>query len=136
MSEEKKEPTGEEILEQSRKNREEINKRFDVLMEKMEEEGYNKQGYGTEDEVNMPGVLFADFLNIISQTKRVMELTDKSLEQIIRQSEMTQNNIAELTLDLMEQHVQNVEDGNTSSMEELDKADAEKKIKPVKKKKK
>lgn len=137
MSEKKtQEATGAELLERSRKEREEMNARFDALMQKMEEGNYGNQGYSRESEITMPGALFADFLNITSQVKGVLESMDKGLEQMIRTSELTQNNMAKLTIRLMEQHIQNVEDGNTSSQEALDQEDSEKKIKPIDKKKK
>lgn len=135
MSEKKtQEATAKELLEKSRKEREEMNTRFDMLISKMEEGNYGNQGYGQGSSITMPGALFADFLNITSQVKGVMESMDKGLEQMIRTSEITQNNMAKLTIRLMEQHIQNVEDGNTLSQEELDQEDSKEKIKPVDKK--
>ena len=82
----------------------------------------------------MKGELFATFLNTLTYTKNTLENIDKTLEATIRSSELLQNNFAKMTIQLMEQHIKNIEDGNTSTMDELDAQDSEKKIKEVKKK--
>jgi hypothetical protein len=134
MSEEKVD--AKKLLEESRKEREAVNKVFDELLVKLSEEGYSNRGYSSESSITMKGELFATFLNTLTYTKNTLENIDKTLEATIRSSELLQNNFAKMTIQLMEQHIKNIEDGNTSTMDELDAQDSEKKIKEVKKKKK
>jgi hypothetical protein len=132
MSEEK--VNAKQLLEQSRKEREAVNKVFDELLVKLSDEGYANRGYSSDSVITMKGELFATFLNTLTYTKNTLENIDKTLEATIRSSELLQNNFAKMTIQLMEQHVKNIEDGNTSTMDELDAQDSEKKIKEVKKK--
>ena len=132
MSEEK--VNAKQLLEESRKEREAVNKVFDELLVKLSEEGYTNRGYSADSVITMRGELFATFLNTLTYTKNTLENIDKTLEATIRSSELLQNNFAKMTIQLMEQHVKNIEDGNTSTMDELDAQDSEKKIKEVKKK--
>jgi hypothetical protein len=132
MSEEKVDAR--QLLEESRKEREAVNKVFDELLVKLSEEGYSNRGYSSDSEITMKGELFATFLNTLTYTKNTLENIDKTLEATIRSSELLQNNFAKMTIQLMEQHIKNIEDGNTSTMDELDAQDSEKKIKEVKKK--
>lgn len=134
MSEEKVD--AKKLLEESRKEREAVNKVFDELLVKLSEEGYSNRGYSSESSITMKGELFATFLNTLTYTKNTLENIDKTLEATIRSSELLQNNFAKMTIQLMEQHIKNIEDGNTSTMDELDVQDSEKKIKEVKKNKK
>lgn len=134
MSEEKVD--AKKLVEESRKEREAVNKVFDELLVKLSEEGYSNRGYSSESSITMKGELFATFLNTLTYTKNTLENIDKTLEATIRSSELLQNNFAKMTIQLMEQHIKNIEDGNTSTMDELDAQDSEKKIKEVKKKKK
>jgi|31_taG_2_1085359.scaffolds.fasta_scaffold01887_3 hypothetical protein len=134
MSEEKVD--AKKLLEESRKEREAVNKVFDELLVKLSEEGYSNRGYSSESSITMKGELFATFLNTLTYTKNTLENIDKTLEATIRSSELLQNNFAKMTIQLMEQHIKNIEDGNTSTMDELDAQDSEKKIKEVKKNKK
>jgi len=132
MSEEKLDVR--KLLEGSRKEREAVNKVFDELLVKLSDEGYANRGYSSDSVITMKGELFATFLNTLTYTKNTLENIDKTLEATIRSSELLQNNFAKMTIQLMEQHVKNIEDGNTSTMDELDAQDSEKKIKEVKKK--
>jgi len=132
MSEEK--VNAKQLLEESRKEREAVNKVFDELLVKLSEEGYTNRGYSDDSVITMKGELFATFLNTLTYTKNTLENIDKTLEATIRSSELLQNNFAKMTIQLMEQHIKNIEDGNTSTMDELDAQDSEKKIKEVKKK--
>jgi hypothetical protein len=132
MSEEKVDAR--QLLEESRKEREAVNKVFDELLVKLSEEGYSNRGYSSDSEITMKGEFFATFLNTLTYTKNTLENIDKTLEATIRSSELLQNNFAKMTIQLMEQHIKNIEDGNTSTMDELDAQDSEKKIKEVKKK--
>ena len=132
MSEEK--VNAKQLLEQSRKEREAVNKVFDELLVKLSDEGYANRGYSSDSVITMKGELFATFLNTLTYTKNTLENIDKTLEATIRSSELLQNNFAKMTIQLMEQHVKNIEDGNTSTMDELDAQDSEKKIKEVKRK--
>ena len=66
MSEEKVD--AKKLLEESRKEREAVNKVFDELLVKLSEEGYSNRGYSSESSITMKGELFATFLNTLTYT--------------------------------------------------------------------
>lgn len=116
-----------------------MNSRFDELIAQMEELGASNHGYSKDSTITIPGTLFSTFLNVVSHIKQTLDGLDKTLEineNVLAQARhaigVLHNNTATMTLELMQQHVENIKAGSTTSQEVLDVEDAEQKIQEVK----
>ena len=80
---------------------------------------------GKTSNVTIPGTLFAEFLNTVTQVKSVLENVSKAAEVISRSSDVLQNETAKMTIRLMQAHVNNIDSGWSSTNAQLDAEDAE-----------
>jgi rubrerythrin len=114
-----------EVLERLASDRKLFNDQFDALMSKLNEETYKGRGYSKTSNVTIPGTLFAEFLNTVTQVKSVLENVSKAAEVISRSSDVLQNETAKMTIRLMQAHVNNIDSGWSSTNAQLDAEDAE-----------
>lgn len=125
-------------INQYRKMSEEVKdpaERLDMLVKQLEENGYNKQGYRDGTSVTLEGELFQKFVMHNANVNRVLDTYEQHFDNLMDVSKglaiLTKNaldEIAKMSILLMEQHIKNVEAGITVSHEVLDLDDAEKSI--------
>ena len=124
-----------EALEQAKVQREELDKRFDTLLEKLETVGGLNQSYSKDSVVEIPGPLFASFINFVSMNKRTLEQVTETMEAVTKHvanaMDIALIDSQQMTVAIMEEHIKLVEAGKTSSPEELDKEDAEVKVQKI-----
>ena len=109
-----------------------FNEQFDALMAKLQETKYQNQGYEVGSRVNISGELFGDFLNFVASTKSMLESIEKANRVIEQTSTFVLEEGSKMTIRLMEAHVTNIEEGNTTTFDKLDEKDAEVKIQEIK----
>lgn len=126
----------EKALAEAKKQSEELNKRFDELLDKLEKVGGLNQSYSKDSVVEVPGPLFASFINFVSMNKKTLEQVTQTMEAVTKHVsdaiEIALIDSQQMTVAVMEQHIKLVEQGKTSSPEEMDKEDAEHKVQKIK----
>lgn len=108
---------------------EELQKKYDEVLEEMNEKGYGTMSYTKEDTVTIPGTLFGNFVNYVADQRKFNEQVQNSLGILINSMELRLNDTDEFALMLMKQHIANCEAGNASTKEEVDKEGSKEKIK-------
>lgn len=116
------EPTGKELLDQVQAAKNASDKRFEELQQKLQDLG--PHGYSKDSIVNIPGTLYADFINTVGHVKGTLE----QMENVIG---FLMDYTARMTVNLMEQHVVHIESNQATPHTELDKEDAEQRIQEV-----
>lgn len=111
----------------------EVKDEFTILMEKLEQGDYMKQGYTADSQITISGELFQNFVNINAMNQKVMAGYKETLTLVNESMGQLLDSQYNLTINLMQQHIRNVDSGLTISNRELDKLDAKQKIKPIKK---
>lgn len=119
----------EAALEAAKKQREELDKRFDILLEQLETVGGLNQSYSKDSVVEIPGPLFASFINFVAMNKRTLEQVTHTMEQVTSHVKDAMDialiDSQQMTVAVMEQHINLVKQGKTVSPEVLDAEDAE-----------
>lgn len=108
-----------------------LNKRYDELFDELDAGGYFKQGYSDESVVQIPGKLFGSFVNFVQSQMQTLYAIGSTINILQNTNQALITNVSNMTISLMEQHKANVDIGATTSMEELDKEDAKKRVKEV-----
>jgi len=116
-----------DVAVQRLKYEEELNNLFDEL----EKGGYYKRTYGKGSRVEMDGTLFGSLINFINDHKRSLYTIQQMLNLLATTSDAMLTDNASVTIELMKVHKENVDAGNSISMEDMDKEDAKEKIKVV-----
>lgn len=128
-----KEKSQEEIIQERMKKAksesEELQKKYQEVLDEMTEKGYDTLSYTKDDMVTIPGTLFGNFVNYVAEQRKFNEQVQNSLGILINSMEMRLNDTDEFTLMLMKQHIANCEAGNASTKEEVDKEGSKTKIK-------
>lgn len=121
-----------EAMENEAKKMEEM---YDNLFEEMEKGGYFDQTYSKDSKVEIPGSLFNSFIwfvndksKHINSMRNVIKVIDDTLAGL-------SNNINHMTMNLMEQHKNNVDAGATISVKDQKVEDAKEEIVEVKEEK-
>lgn len=128
-----KEKSQEEIIQERMKKTklesEELQKKYQEVLDEMTEKGYDTLSYTKDDKVTIPGTLFGNSVNYVAEQRKFNEQVQNSLGILINSMEMRLNDTDEFTLMLMKQHIANCEAGNASTKEAVDKEGAKEKIK-------
>lgn len=114
------------------KKKKEIDKEYKKLLKEIQKKGYDKMSYGKDSVVPMPGPLFAKFISYMNNHKRVLENIEYSLGIILNTIDASFTANDEFVLELIKKHKDNCDKGLTISDKEMDKEDAEIKIKEKK----
>jgi|TARA_R110000772_G_scaffold47429_9_gene108467 hypothetical protein len=102
----------------------EIGARYDELFEQLDKGDYFKQAYAPGSTVVIPGKLFSSFVNFVNAEMQTMHSMQSTLQILMNTGDAIINNVSSMTISLMEQHKENVDNGITVSGAELDKLDA------------
>lgn len=121
-----------DFVERLEAETQEVGDRLDALWAKMSEGNYMNQGYAADSKVEISGELFQSFINHVASSKKVVDSIKQAFDLITKSIDATILDQSKMTVHLMEQHIVNVDAGNTVSNEVLDKADAKVKIQEVK----
>lgn len=122
---------GQEVANDVTAQREKYEKELNELFDELEKGGYYKRTYGEGSKVEMDGTLFASLINFINDHKRSLYTIQQMLNLLATTSEAMLTDNASVTIEFMKVHKENVDAGNSISMEDMDKADAKEKIKVV-----
>lgn len=124
LKENSQKPTQEEVKKNLKFQRREFDKRYKKLLIRLTALGSEKHVYTADSKVEIPGSLFADFINTLAYSKQYME----RVKGVLNMAETTIDGLldqnAQITLDLMEAHVKNIESGITEKRE-ADKPETE-----------
>lgn len=117
------------ILVQRLKAEEELDKFY----EELESGNYFTQSYGKDSVVEIPGVLFATYVNYVRAQRQTMNTIENMLQTLTSVKDAMLVDASYMTIELMKTHKKNVDDGKTMSIEAQDVEDAKEEIKEVKK---
>lgn len=133
--------TMEELNAKRQAETEAIMEEYDQLFDDLDKGGYFKHGYAPGEKIEMDGTLFNQFVNFVNKSMQVHYSVGESLNILQNTNEAMITRLSAMTIQLMKQHKENVDNGSTKTHEELDKIDAkvnvsEAEAKPRKKTKK
>lgn len=106
-------------------------KELDELYDQLEEGNYFNQTYAEGSKVEMDGPMLASLVNFINDHKRTLYSMQQIMNVALTTIDAMLADNAAVTIELMKIHKNNVDAGNSVSMEEMDKIDAKEKIKEV-----
>lgn len=109
----------------TKKKEQAAKKKFAALEKKMQNPKYSNQAYKNDAEVVISGELFADFVNTRGNTENTLLQVKRHLESAVRVIDHLLAENDALTLRLMEQHVKNVDNGSTYTVEQPVQAEQE-----------
>jgi hypothetical protein len=112
-----KKPTQEEVKKNLKLQRREFDKRYKKLLARLTALESEKHVYTKDSKVEISGSLFADFINTIAYSKQYLERVKGVLSMAETTIEGLLDQNAQLTLDLMDAHVNNIESGITEKRE-------------------
>ena len=100
-----------------------MEEKFKQLEEITSQEKYLYQKYKADTDITIKGVLFADFVNTQANTQDLLAQVYRNLKASLDVIESLMSASDLMTLNLMEQHVKNVDNGATETVpqEELTK---------------
>lgn len=124
MAEEKAQLSEEEMKILMEKEAKEMEQRYDNLFKELEEGGYFDQTYSKDSRVDIPGSLFNSFIWFVNEQSKHMNSVRQVLGVIDNTLSGLSNNVNEMTMRLMEQHKNNVDNGATISLDEQREEDA------------
>lgn len=98
------------------KKMEELDKRYEALIAKSKEAKYEQQVYPDDSSVEIKGLTFAEILNNMTINRQIMFKIAEVAEMITDMAGSVIAQQAELSLDLMEKHLDNVDNGITEKV--------------------
>ncbi len=113
----KKKETNKVLVEGLAKERIVINSEYDKLVETLQDPKYSQQRY-TEKPVTIPGDLFARFVNVVGNTKDSLNALEDMLNSANNTINILQNELAKVTLEVGRAHIENVNAGYTTTVED------------------
>lgn len=93
--------------------KEALDKDFEILDERMKDEKYKDQGYKKGTTIEIDSVLFSEFINAMAHTKGTLVQIQQNLAIAYSTIDMLMDVNAELTIKMMNQHLDNVDKGVT-----------------------
>jgi hypothetical protein len=124
MAEEKRQLTEEEMKESMANEAKKMEERYDQLFKELEDGGYFDQTYAKDSKVEIPGSLFNSFIWFVNEQSKHMNSVRQVLGVIDSTLNGLSNNVNAMTMRLMEQHKENVDSGNTISLDQQKEEDA------------
>lgn len=132
----------EKVIEDQKENAEKATKQvqskkleyetsLDALFDELDKGDYFKQSYAPGSKVELDGTLFASLINFINDHKRSLYSVQQMLNLLTTTVDAMLTDNAAVTIELMKAHRDNVDNGNSVSMEEMDKIDAKENIKEI-----
>lgn len=109
-----------------------LDTQFDEILAKLDTPEYKERGYAPGATVTIPASLFVDFNAFVGQITEVLKGISKTAESQSRAANHYTDEAYKFAVRFAEAHVNNIEAGNTVPNSELDKSDAEVKIKETK----
>lgn len=110
-----------------------LDQRFDTLLEDMKKKGYDKMTYKPDEKLEISGEFFIALTNYVAYTRSVLNTFEEAFKRMGGAIEAALDNTSVATFKIMENHAEYCKDGKTISNQEMDKLDAKKKIKVEKK---
>jgi hypothetical protein len=93
-----------------------VDAKMKELQEKIQDPRYAHQKYEADKFVTIPATLFADFLNTNNEEINFLIQLRNTLVSVTRAMDMAIAKQDAMTLNLMEQHIINVDAGNTTAL--------------------
>lgn len=124
------------FLKENKERSEALAKEYDVLLDELTEIKGMNQSYAKDSTIEIPGPLFASFINYVSYSKQTLEQINNSMTMFMNQMHNVvdvslTDNVA-LTLEIIKEHIKQVKAGKTVDNSVIEKEDAEAKIKEIK----
>lgn len=129
MSEENQEAVNNENVVDTNKL---LDSQFDEILAKLDTAEYKERGYAPGATVTIPASLFVDFNQFVGQVSEILKGIAKTADSQSRVANHYTDEAYKFAIRFAEAHVKNIEAGNTVPNSELDKSDAEVKIKETK----
>jgi hypothetical protein len=105
---------------------------MEALIAKANDPKYSNQKYDKDSMVSIPGTLFADVVNYSSTQHQILVQLKRNLEAAVKAIDISLANQDILTLSLMKQHINNVENGSTTPVTTEEREAAMEEAKPTK----
>lgn len=96
---------------------------FEVLLQKLQDEKYARQGYPEGSMITIPAETFQAFITYNNNMKMMLESFKESFNQVADRLLEDGDKVSVL---LLKQHIRHIDNGETVPYSELDKQDAEK----------
>lgn len=123
-------------LKENKERSEALAKEYDVLLDELTEIKGMNQSYSRDSTIEIPGSLFASFINYVSYSKQTLEQINNSMTMFMNQIHNVvdvslTDNVA-LTLEIIKEHIKQVKAGKTVDNSVIEKEDSEAKIREIK----
>jgi len=113
------------FLKTQEERKKKLAERYDKLLAELEEAKGNTQSYAKDSVIEIPGPLFSSFINFVNHNKSILEDIETSINSFTKNMSnvidvaLTDN--AELTIELIAQHLEQVKAGKTVDNKVVDR---------------